>query len=303
MPVRAGSLRIGCHVNRYHAYGARPSITDHIRAACEEANESAELIFGVVSIFVGGPKNRSITLHADEQAELRSFIAETQIQVIAHSSYGAHPWKGDPDAARYICEELKVCQASGITGLVVHLPKLPVSAVMRYIGRLIEPAAPNVRIYLETPAVKSSESYYETPEKIAALFSEIRRAHGDDRFGLCIDTAHLWVSDIDLASYDAADEWLAQLNAHSDVIPHDSIMIHLNDSLRERGSGPDAHAGLAMGRIWESFKGRIKMSGIAAFINYAQRYDVPVVLERKPKETLFNDYKVIRTLVPPTTRA
>lgn len=294
MPVLASKLRLGCHVNRYHAAGARPSIVDHIHAACEEAEPYVEL--GVVSIFVGGPKTREITLQSEERAALRQYIEDNNICVIAHSSYSAYPWKGDPDAARYICDELKVCQEAGIVGLVVHLPKLPIAAVMRYADRLIEPAAADVRIYLETPAVKSSDSYYETPEKLAALMVELKRNYGD-RFGICIDSAHLWVSDIDLQSREAADEWFYRLEAVADAIPPTAVMIHLNDSMRERGIGPDAHAGLAMGKIWETYRGKIANSGIAAILDYARRHNTPIILERKPKELLMNDYKIIRALL------
>ena len=294
------AMSFGPHVNRYHARGSRPGIVEHIEAAREEALTEAGFAITAASIFVGGPKNREITLHPEERAPLRAYIARTGIRVIAHSSYSAQPWRGDPDAARYIREELSVCQEAGITGLVVHLPKLPVANVMRYIARLYNPDAPDVRLYLETPAVRPAESYYETPKKLAALFAAIRATLDPnlDYFGLCIDSAHLWTCGIDLQSYAAADAWLHGLEAVADAIPHAAVMIHLNDSERPRGVGPDTHAGLAAGKIWEGHRDDLAGSGLAAFTDYAQRHDTPVILERKPKEALKNDYLVLRKLIP-----
>ena len=293
-------MSFGPHVNRYHAEGARPSIVEHLEVAREEALTGAGIVVKAAAIFVGGPKNREITLHPGERAPLREYIKRTGTRVIAHSSYSAAPWRGDPDAARYICEELSVCQEAGITGLVVHLPKLPVARVMDYIARLRNLDAPDVRLYLETPAVRPTESYYETPEKLAQLFTEIRRELDPDlaHFGLCIDSAHLWTCGIDLQSYEAADAWLHGLEAVADVIPHAAVIIHLNDSERPRGVGPDMHAGLAVGKIWEGHRNNLEESGLAAFTDYAQRHGTAVILERKPREALKHDYLTLRKLIP-----
>lgn len=284
----------GPHVNRYHAAAgaaARPSIADHIRAAVAEARDGSGFGIGAAAIFVGGPKSCSITLRPEERAELRDLVASTGIRVIAHSSYAAQPWRGDAGAAQYIRDELRVCAEAGIEGLVVHAPKLPIAEVVRYAGGLAGDAA-SPRLYLETPAVTPAETYYETPEKLRSLFSALREVPG--QFGLCVDTAHIWTSGIDLRSYDAAARWLGRLEEAADVIPQ--VMLHLNDSLRARGVGPDAHAGLAAGRIWEEYRDDLRRSGLAAFVDYAERHGTPVILERKPKEALPADYAVLRRL-------
>src|SRR5262245_3174127 len=291
---------IGPHVNRYHAQGTRPDISEHIEVARREAEVEADFKITAVSIFVGGPHDRRINLREAEGARLAEYIDRTGIKVIAHSAYSAVPWRGDPDAARFIREEAAVCQAAGVTGLVVHLPKAPVAQVMRYIARLYNPAAPDVRIYLETPAVTPRESSYETPAKLAALFRQIRASLDPELrfFGLCVDSAHLWTCGIDLQTYAAANRWLTDLEMVADVIPHAAVMIHLNDSERLRGVGPDTHAPLAKGKIWGEYRDRLGESGLAAFTDYAQRHDTPVILERKPKESLKNDYFVLAELVP-----
>jgi endonuclease IV len=276
----------GPHVNRNLAKsGARPSIVEHIRVAVDGADHGSGFTVGAVAVFVGGPNDRRITLTAGEAAELRAFTRETGVRVYAHSSYTAQPWRGDPDAARYIREEQAACIAAGISGLVVHLPKLPREAVLKYAGRIENK---DMMTYLEIPAVSPTESYYETPEKLGALFDCLPPC-----FGLCVDTAHLNTCGVDLGPREAAEAWLLGLEARVD--PRRTLL-HLNDSARPLGKGPDAHAALCKGTIWSGYRDRLPASGLAAVVDYARRHDVAAILERKPAEELVNDYAVLREL-------
>ncbi|XP_065650779.1 probable endonuclease 4 [Hydra vulgaris] len=284
----------GSHINRYHAKNKSATIAEHIEAARIEALNGASFVIKVVAIFVGGPKNRKISLRPDERAQLINYIERTKIRVIAHSAYSAYPWRGDDISLKYIRDEINVCREAGISGLVIHLPKLPIDDMMQYIPHIHDPV---VRIYLETPAAIQC---FETVAKLANLFATIRAA-GFDNFGLCIDTAHLWTAGVDLQTYDAAQQWLQELENVSDIIPASSVMIHLNDSAREKRKGPDAHASLTQGKIWGEYKNNIQIqnSGLAAFVDYALRNDTMTILERKPREVLIEDYFVLRNLIPP----
>lgn len=282
-------MLIGAHVSRYHAAGdARPGIVQHIKEARRSARAHG-IDMRAAQIFVGGPRERAITLHPDERAELKAYIATTGMVVVAHSAYAAAPWGGDPGAARYIRAEAQVCVEAGIAGLVVHLPKAPLATVARYARRI---HVPGMRIYLETPAVTPAETYYETPAKLGALFAALRAQGLAGGFGLCVDSAHLWVSGVDLRSFADADAWLAGLDAAVGDTP---VMVHLNDAAHARGVGPDAHAALGHGHIWRD--AAAGDSGIAAFVAFAARRGAPVILERKPLEALAGDYLLLHDLV------
>jgi len=289
------TMILGCHVSRYHA-AAKASIVAHIEVARQEAL-ACQVDLRAFQIFVGGPNSRKINLKATESAELRQYLAKSDLKVYAHSVYVAPPFNGDPDAARFVREELEVCAAAGISGLVVHLPKAPIEVVMKYITRLLNPSAVGVRIFLETPAVTPRETYYETPEKLQKLFESLRELDPDHKlFGLCVDTAHLWTNGIDLSSRQDAKEWLRQLSALH--LPSEALMFHVNDSERACGTGPDSHAGLLTGHIWKDYRHHPEASGLAAFIQYATRHHNVVILERKPKEALEADYHLLAKLGP-----
>ncbi len=301
-------MELGCHVNRdwvpARAANPRPSIAEHIEAAASAARDAGGIRFGVAQIFIGGPHNQTINLGAEEAEALRALIGRTGIRVVAHSSYACNPWKGNPHAAAYIREELRSCQAAGISGLVVHLPKQPIAQVMAYLPRLVEPGAPDVRVFLETPANTPAETYYERPSKLAALFREIRQNLDPylSFFGLCVDTAHLWVAGVDLRGREPADRWLEDLARQIPELvepsPVPRLIFHLNDSLRERGKGPDAHAPLAKGRIWAELAETPEESGLGSVADFARRHRLWAILERKPNSALTGDYHLMRRLRP-----
>jgi deoxyribonuclease-4 len=296
----------GPHVDREHSRGPnRPSIVDHIRAA-RTAAAAVGFDAQVFQIFIAGPRSHAITLQEKEAVELRAFIEAAQEghrrpTVFAHGTYLDYPWSG-PARAAPILEELEICDRAGISGLVVHLGKPKVEEVAALLPLLAAPPRRRACIFLETPHLKPEHSHYETPEKLSALFRAVRAVDPTlSRFGLCVDTAHLWSCGVDLSSYEAADDWIRRLEAVEPPIPANRILLHLNDSLNERGSGRDRHAALLEGQIWGGYRGRPESSGLAAFVAYALRRRIPAVLERKPPEALLGDYALLRRLLPPTS--
>lgn len=225
---------------------------------------------------------------------------------------------------KFIRSEVKMAAAAGLAGVVIHLNTYPPEEIAQVLPFLVPAAysreeeeekppvddprrAPGtchflvrgsrrpgwdegrpdcVRVYLETPSVKPQNSHYETPEKLARLFDLVReRADPDLRFfGLCIDTAHIWASGVDISSREAAEDWLARLEACSASIPPEAIMFHLNDNRNARGSGRDEHDPLFMGAIWGEYAQEPGKSGLAAFLEFANRHDIPTVLERKGRK-------------------
>lgn len=287
----------GPHIHRYSDSNERLSITDHIEEYRTTAKYESNLDIKAAAIFVANPRKKEINLHPDERILLSKYIKDSGITIVAHSTFTAYPWNGSKHSAHFIREELRLCSEVGIKGLVVHLPRAPREDVMKYVSRLIEPNVRDVRLYFEIPA-ESKLSFFETPEKLIDLYTEIR-THVDpklDYFGLCIDTAHLWTCGVDIASKDNADDWISGIESVSSLIPSDKIMMHLNDSKREFHFGQDQHDALAVGKIWEPYRNNLCGSGLFSFINYARRHNMITILERNPADGLINDYNIIQQL-------
>lgn len=270
----------GIHVNRYHSKSSTAKIVDHIKAAQAEA-QSNNFTMSAIQIFISGPRARDICVTEDEILELKTFIENNRsIRVFAHSAYCANPWKGNNDAIEFINKELEVCFQCGIEGLIIHLPKSKIDVVTKYLPKL----STNVTIYLETPANVPSESYYESPEKLYTLCSELIKT-GVKNIGICIDTAHIWTSGVDISDVPCMKAYIEGIQKLSLLVP---VMFHLNDSKRELGTGPDSHEGLTRGKIWSSSK-----DSLYALLHYIVHSKSAVILERKPKEELLLDYKII----------
>ena len=292
----------GCHVNRPAAHrAARPPISSAIADAAAAA-AAAGIKMRAAAIFVAGPRHHTVHLRPDEAAQLRAYSEEAGIRVVAHSAYVTAPvWSGGLEAGVTARAERVACQQAGIRDLVVHLPAAPANVVVDHLAAIAYTHdTPDVRIALETPAVVA-ETHYNTPDKLRRLFVGIRERLDPalEHVSLCIDTAHLWTSGVQLATRADADVWLAGLERHADVIPASSVLFHLNGSERPRGRGPDTHAPLAGATdlMWGPYRGDLRESGLAAFVDYAVRHDVPAILERRAAD-LASDYRVLHELAP-----
>jgi endonuclease IV len=290
--------------------GAAVTIAAHILAARATAAESG-IKLEVAQIFISSPRAREFVMTKDESAELKKVIAAEKIRVIAHGSYLDSLLAG-PRALEFIRKEAECCEAAGITGLVLHLPNVPPEKFIKSLAHAYAKRAPGVRIYLETPTTTATTaspltgSHYETPAKLAKLCALVRQYCDPhmERTGICIDTAHLWVNGVDISSYKKAAAWLAELESLEHIIPMACVALHLNDSVRELGTGPDMHAGLGLGKIWggaaNNNDGVVNIAerfgGLAAFVEFAQRHGTPVILERRPVELLPQDYQILHAL-------
>ena len=298
----------GPHVSRHYVEekkGVRPSITQHIRAARLEGADIGIKI-EAIQIFIAGPRKRKMTLTFAEAKELRKYILNTRdnLRVFAHGAYTDFPWsEKTKHAAKFIKEERELCVKAGISGLIIHLPVQAHHIVIKYIPRLINLKS-QVKglplIYLEVPVSKPEKSHYEQPEKLEKLFISIKKKVDPNlkTFGLCVDTAHLWSCGVNITTKKKAEDWLHRFERIFNVVPPDKILFHLNDSYSNRGDGIDKHAPLLKGNIWGDYQGSPRMSGLAVFITFAVKFDIPTILERKPKEELENDYLVLYDLIP-----
>ena len=304
-------LIIGPHVNRTSS--THKLISEHIKKAVLDAKD---IHIGVVSIFVGNPRSMMLTITNEEEIKLKEFIKDTKIRVIAHSSYASFPWNGNPGAITYIGKEVKSCNNASIEGLVLHLPKKDTTIIIKYLTKIEKIMTNNkLIIYLETPAFvpagldrqslgkvglysSPKVGLYSSPKELYNLFQLIsKKSH----FGLCIDTAHLWVAGQNIQSFLDAKKWFTEIeklflsNSNSNFnLP---IIIHLNDSAREIGTGPDKHASLMKGKIWGKYnKSTFKQSGLYFILEFAKKNKIPLILERPINEMLFDDYKILHLL-------
>jgi deoxyribonuclease-4 len=86
-----------------------------------------------------------------------------------------------------------------------------------------------------------------TIEELATILDAAAARGLDGRLAFCIDSAHLWGAGYDVSNPAAIDIILAGFDRLIGL--ERLVMIHLNDSLSERGSRHDRHTHLGDGRI------------------------------------------------------
>lgn len=303
--LKSNTLIIGPHVNK-ELVSPKEGITEHIKAAIKNANDQG-INVGAIQIFIANPRTGKPTLEPDtaDYKSLKAYVqSHPEIQFFIHSPYTTTAlWKGSEYAAFTMRSELRICDDIGFRGVVIHLDSHGVDDVIKYLPKIVpklpkDPTNTLAKIYVETPHVKSNLSHYETPEKIAKLFSAIREHIDPDlsRIAYMLDTAHLHSCGVDLSNSENAAKWIKGMELIQKILPPENIGIHLNGSVYERGNGNDKHECLMAidDKIWGMYKREdYNKSGLSQFISYAKENHIPVILERREYSLYKHDYELL----------
>ena len=137
---------------------------------------------------------------------------------------------------------------------------------------------------METSSGQGSELCYKI-ENLAYFYNKLSKHKNENirnRFGICVDTCHIYVSGHDIRSLNAINKYLDTFNK---LIGLEHIkLIHLNDSKQDIGTKIDRHENIG--------KGYIGKKGLLIFISIFKHLEVPIILET-PKNYLEQDIKII----------
>ena len=198
--------------------------------------------------------------------------------VVAHASYLVNLAGRADIRARSIAamiEDLRRCARLGIEYLVLHPGSNPdctkgiglIAAALNDIASATPRARP--RILLETTAGQGNCIGH----RFGQLGEILARLERPDRFGVCLDTCHVFAAGYDLRGPRAYAGTIAGFDREIGLAKLKAI--HLNDSKHGLGSRVDRHAHIGHGRL-----GR---RAFAHIVNDLHLADVPMILET-PKE-------------------
>jgi deoxyribonuclease-4 len=251
--------------------GAHLSIAGGVDRALVKAHEYG---FGALAMFVRNQRQWSAP-PLEERTVLRFRRTRRTLgigPIAAHGSYlvnlaGEAAVREKSIAA--VAEELERCRRLGLDHYVLH----PGSCADRRVGLhriadalngLAAPAAgPMVLLEATSGAGHTLGGSFQ---ELAELLSLLAPA---DRFGLCLDTCHVFAAGYDIRSAAGYERTMRELDR---LIGLDRLKaVHLNDSLGALGSRLDRHAHIGRGRI-----GR---RGFAHFVNDPRLALAPGILE------------------------
>jgi deoxyribonuclease-4 len=104
-----------------------------------------------------------------------------------------------------------------------------------------------------------------SPDEIGFLIKTI----ADKRLKMCLDSAHLFESGVDIRKQEAVEKFSQQLNK-LDLLDK-LVCIHLNDSSTALDSHHDMHANIG--------EGEIGLKGLSNLVNFSQFKSLPLILE------------------------
>jgi deoxyribonuclease-4 len=139
-----------------------------------------------------------------------------------------------------------------------------------------------VRVLLENSAGQNGS--------VGSTFADLRQIldalPDSGRYGICLDTCHLFASGHNLRTKDSVDETLADFD--SSVGFDHLAFIHLNDSKGDLNSGLDRHDHIGLGTIGKA--------GLAAFLNHSAIRKLPKIMET-PIDTRRGDEENMRIVL------
>jgi len=195
--------------------------------------------------------------------------------VVAHASYLVNLAAEGELRAKSIAamvEDLTRCNRLGVDFLVLH-PGVHADAEagIRRIAEALDEVTAAVetpggaKLLLETTAGQGNSIGHRF-EHLADILHRLRKR---TRFGVCLDTCHIFAAGYDIRTPEAYAE---TMDAFQRTIGRKFLKaIHLNDSKKDLGSRVDRHDHIG--------DGKIGLAGFANFVNDEALAEVPMILE------------------------
>ncbi|MBQ7487031.1 MAG: deoxyribonuclease IV [Clostridia bacterium] len=255
-------LNIGCHLSISGGYA-------------KMGQTAAKINANTFAFFTRNPRggSRSVPDPADMEA-LRLFLIEKAFApLVAHAPYTLNLCSDKENIREYaeqvMTEDLRLLDALPGNYYNFHPgchmrqgTEAGIRMISDALNRIMQPERKTVML-LETMAGKGSE--------VGGTFEELRailnRLELEDRFGVCLDTCHIFDAGYDIVGHleDVLDEF-------ERVIGMDKLLaIHLNDSKNPIGSHKDRHEKIG--------KGEIGLDALAAVITHPSLRKLPFILE------------------------
>jgi deoxyribonuclease-4 len=258
--------------------------------------EAEALECTAIQIFVGSPQTWAAPNPPEKDIE--RFIATRKAskvkKVLVHAAYLPNP--SSPKATlrnlslKKLKDEAKVAYAIGADGYNFHCgsnadgTEQGIANAIDTLNRLAELTEEKwpVRLIIENDA-GAGNRIGDTIEEVAQIWKGL---NNPKRFGVCLDTCHLFVSGIDVSTKKAVDDLV---NKFDKLIGLKNLhFIHTNDAKFGLGSKKDRHANIGAGEIG--------LEGFKALLNHPKLQDKAFILETPRSGDLKVDIKDIRTL-------
>ena len=232
-----------------------------------------------VQFFAGSPRTWAPTLYKDMDAEkFRELRAASPIRfAVIHTIYLINLASENEDfyekSVKSLCGAVTAAEQLGADAIVTHIGSHQGSGFAAGLERvqaalraaLAESEGSPVRLLLENTAGAGGTMGVDFRE----LGQIIDATGGDPRLGICVDTAHIFESGVDLRTREGVDDLLRELDEGCGR--ERLVMFHLNDSKTALGSNRDRHENIGDGDLGDD--------AFRLLVNEPAFADLPGILE------------------------
>lgn len=216
-----------------------------------------------LQIFVSSPRSTALTDMAKYNSvsrEIKEYLKQNDFKLVIHSPYVINVASEFKNGKRTltidecywiktIINQLEISDLIGSIGVVLHVGKHVklsyndglenMRTAIKFVLNDILKKKLNTKLILETPAGQGTELLTDLKDfiKFYNSFTKDEQKY----LGICLDTAHTWALGYDL---DEAYDLLFSKNNAKNI-----TLIHLNNSLVEKGARKDRHATILDGMI------------------------------------------------------
>ena len=228
-----------------------------------------------LQVFPQSPRVWKPAVHPDEDlARFRELAAEADTVAVSHAPYLINLAGTDPvtieRSEEVLAQSLRTTRGFGGLAVIVHLGshlgsgfEAGLERAAPVLERVLELAGDGTWLLLENTA-GAGGTMGRTIEELARV---MQRCGGHPWLGVCLDSAHLYASGVDVGDVAALDATLDELDSR---IGLDRLKaLHINDSQMPLGSNRDRHARVGEGLIGERlsvFLGRPRLQGLPAVL-------------------------------------
>lgn len=213
-----------------------------------------------IQIFVSNPRSiqpANIQKYQEESQEIINYCLNNNFKIVIHAPYTINLGKStckrtveykDNYSINLILNNLLISDMINAVGVVFHVGKYTTSSPlegynnmfnsMKYIIQQMREKNIKSKLILETPAGAGTELLTNIKD-----FIEFYNSFDDNDkpyMGICLDTAHIWSSGYEIIDY---------YNTISKTNLNDIIVIHYNNSKKDKGSHVDVHETILEGKI------------------------------------------------------
>lgn len=221
--------------------------------------DRAKLV-GATAVQIFTKSNKSYFAPALQQSDIAAFAAAWHVSevavVVTHAAYlinlAASDAAVEKKSIASLRAEVERCEQLSIPYLVLHPGahtgsgmETGIQKIADNLSAVLADVAGGTMVLLETAAGQGTT--------VGSRFEELRAIYDacDDnakkRIGVCLDTCHVFAAGYDLSTVASYQEMIRNFDA---VVGRELLkVVHLNDSLTERGSRKDRHANLSTGYI------------------------------------------------------